>query len=164
MNVIYCTRGHYVGAYNMGGRNWHAIVTAMAAEERDDAPLGAKHCAVCGAKNLSVCEHCNNPMRPLTRHGGRPSYCVKCSKPFPWTQTALAEAKEYTDKLDMLTAEDKADLKESFADLTVDTARTPLAAKLLKQMMVKIGPVAGQVLSKIVVDFATKAAKKFIDQ
>jgi len=81
-------------------------------------------------------------------------------KPFPWTETALAAAREYTDDLDELSAEEKATLKGTFDDLAVDTARTPLAANRFKKFMTKVGPVAADVLQKIIETVATEAAKK----
>jgi hypothetical protein len=101
-------------------------------------------------------------MRPLTRHGGRPSYCVECANPFPWTVTALEAAKEYTDELDALTVEDKAALKESFADLTVDTPRTPLAASRYKRIVSKLAPFARETLQKIIVEVVTNGANKIM--
>jgi hypothetical protein len=53
-------------------------------------------------------------------------------------------------------------LKATFDDLTSDTARTPLAANRFKKFVSKIGPVAGDVLTKIIVDFATEAVKKYM--
>ena len=91
-----------------------------------------------------------------------PKYCGECGKPFPWTETALAAASEYADDLDQLSSEEKAALKGTFADLTVDTVRTPLAASRFKKFMIKVGPVAGAVLQKIVETVATEAAKKSI--
>jgi hypothetical protein len=86
----------------------------------------------------------------------------ECGNPFPWTETALAAAREYTDDLDQLDNDEKTSLKETFADLTVDTARTPLAASRFKKFVTKVGPVAGEVLRKIVETIATEAAKKSI--
>lgn len=94
--------------------------------------------------------------------GRRPAYCTKCGKPFPWTESAIQAAKEYTDELEKLSAEEKTALKETFADLTVDTPRTVLAAHRFKKLLGKIGPVAGDALTKIVVNVATEAAKKGI--
>jgi hypothetical protein len=64
--------------------------------------------------------------------------------------------------LDELTAEVKAVMKGSFDDLTTDTPRTPVAATRFKGIMAKMGPVAGDTLSKIVVNFATDAARKHL--
>lgn len=73
---------------------------------------------------------------------------------------ALSAAKEYTDDLDQLSAEEKTALKATFDDLTSDTARTPLAANRFKNFVTKLGPVAGDALAKIIVNVATEAAKR----
>ena len=89
-----------------------------------------------------------------------PRYCGECGKPFPWTETALEAAREYADDLDQLSSEEKAKLKATFDDLTIDTIRTPLAANRFKKFMTKVGPAAGGVLQKILEAVATEAAKK----
>jgi len=94
--------------------------------------------------------------------GSRPGYCGGCGKPFPWTETAVSAAKEYTDELDQLSPEEKTMLKGTFDDLTIDTARTPLAANRFKKLMNKIGPNAAGVLSKIVETVMTEAVKKMM--
>jgi hypothetical protein len=93
------------------------------------------------------------PFRP-------PKYCGQCGHPFPWTETALEAAKEYTDDLEQLTAAEKILFKETLDDLTRDTPRTPLAANRFKRLLNKIGPVAGSVLQKLMETVVTEAVKK----
>lgn len=95
----------------------------------------------------------------MDRPGVKPAYCGGCGKPYPWTEAALATAKEFADELD-LEPDDKEKLKATFDDLTVDTPRTGLAAHRFKAFVRKIGPAAGDVLTKIMVNVATEAAKK----
>jgi hypothetical protein len=59
-----------------------------------------------------------------------------------------------------LSSADKATLKATLDDLTVDTPRTELAAYHFKKFISKIGPTAGDVLTKIIVNVVTEAAKK----
>jgi len=63
------------------------------------------------------------------------------------------------DELD-LSSEEKTKLKAAFDDLTVDPPRTELAAHRFRNFMKKIGPAAGDVLAKIMVNAASEAAKK----
>ncbi len=72
---------------------------------------------------------------------------------------ALVAAKDYTDDLDLNT-EEKIVLKNAFDDLTSDTARTPVAATRVNKFIIKVGPVAGGILQKLVETLATEAAKK----
>lgn len=53
-------------------------------------------------------------------------------------------------------------LKATIEDLTTDTPRTELAAHKFKKFLKKIGPVAGDILTKIIVNVATEAAKRGI--
>jgi hypothetical protein len=89
----------------------------------------------------------------------RPSYCGDCGKPHPWTTIALATANEYTDELEGLSTEDKTTLKGTFVDLTVDSPRTGLAASRFKRIVNTIAPTAKDILTKIIVEVATQAAK-----
>ena len=91
-----------------------------------------------------------------------PKYCEECGVPFPWTEAALSAAKDYTDDLDQLNAEEKITLKATFDDLTSDTARTPVAANRFKKFMKKLGPAAADALTKIMVNVATEAAKNLL--
>jgi hypothetical protein len=127
-------------------------------------------CEDCGAPTVDQCQKCAWPIAGVgpdawtagTGPYRPPRYCGECGSPFPWTETALAAAREYTDDLDQLSNDEKASLKETFGDLTVDTVRTPLAVSRFKKFVTKVGPVAGDVLRKIVETIATEAAKKSI--
>jgi len=115
-------------------------------------------CSKCGAPTLDACQHCKSPIP----EGHKPSFCGQCSTPFPWTETALAAAKEYTDELEELSIGDKSILKATFNDLTADTPRTELAATRFKKLIRKVGPAAGDTLTKIMVNVVTEAAKKMM--
>lgn len=116
-------------------------------------------CTSCGAETINACQHCKTFI-DLGYPGQKSAYCGGCGKPFPWTEKALSAAKEYTDELDELSTEEKTTLKAVFNDLTVDTPRTELAASRFKKFIRKIGPAAGDALTKIMVNVATEAAKR----
>jgi hypothetical protein len=118
-------------------------------------------CATCGASNISACQHCQASIE-VDYPGGTPGYCGGCGKPFPWTETALSAAKEYTDELDQLTPEEKTVLKATIDDLTRDTAKTPLAASRFKKFMSKVGPSAEGVFKKFLETAVTEATKKMM--
>jgi hypothetical protein len=159
--AVYCLKGHFVCTLNevIRGRNWHD--TKIFLENPPEPEQLPPFCSKCGAMNISACQHCQKAIEKQDRRV-TPAYCVGCGKPFPWTETALAAAKEYTDELEALNAEEKLALKGTFDDLTSDTARTSVAANRFNNLIKKIGPVAGGVLKQIVVSVATEAAKKSI--
>jgi len=147
-------------------RNGHLVLGSL----KDSPQFRKPFCEDCGAATIEECQTCGWPIAgigPTAWMGGGgpyrpPRYCGECGKPFPWTETALLAAKEYTDDLDQLSPEEKTVLKGTLDDLTSDTDRTPLAASRFKKFMSKIGPAAGGVLQKIVENVITEAAKKMM--
>lgn len=157
--IVYCQNGHDLSTRDpirIGPLTPQRAVAMAERLRREKYAPRQPFCNECGASTLDVCQHCKAAIGP----GSRPAYCGQCSKPLPWTETALAAAKEYADELDELSAEDKASLKSTLDDLTLDTTRTELAVHRFKKTLRKIGPAAGDVLTKIIVNVATEAAKK----
>lgn len=157
--ILYCQNGHNLSTRDpirMGRITPQRAVAIAEQFRRDKLAPRQPFCNECGAPTLDKCQHCKSEIV----RGHRPAYCGACGKPFPWTETALAAAKEYTDELEELSAEDRASLKSTLDDLTADTPRTELAIHRLKKFMQKIGPAAGDALTKIMVNVATEAAKK----
>jgi hypothetical protein len=136
--------------------------------EQSEADPGANrdYCPICGSETVLACADCGakitssdtNPYREFKI----PSYCHGCGKPLPWTEMALLAANEYVDDLDQLSPDEKLVLKGTFDDLTSDTPRTAVAASRFKNLVNKIGPIAGALLQKIIETVATEAAKKHI--
>jgi hypothetical protein len=144
-------------------RGGHVIVTSLKVSPN----LRKSFCERCGSATVTQCQTCGWPIagEGYAPFGGGgpyelPKYCAECGKPYPWTERALSAAKEYTDDLDRLSAEEKTTLKASFDDLTGDTARTPVAAERFKKLLSKIGPAAGDTLKQIIVSVASEAAKR----
>jgi hypothetical protein len=79
-------------------------------------------CEDCGAATIDQCQKCGWPVSGIgpdawmaeTGPYRPPRYCGECGTPFPWTETALAAAREYTDDLDQLSDDEKASLKGTF--------------------------------------------------
>jgi hypothetical protein len=159
-SAIFCLNGHYVELLSqpLRARSGSELRYLMERASYQDPDKPQVFCTMCGARTLDACPHCSAPI--LYRFAGdRAAYCSGCGKPFPWTETALAAAKEFADELE-ISDDDKAKLKSTFDDLTVDTPRTELAAHRFKKFTQRIGPAAGDVLTKIIVNVATEAAKK----
>lgn len=158
--ILYCRNGHNLSTYDpiYIGSPTHRQVIAMAEQSRRDSHAPRQpFCTECGAPTLDACPHCGSKIA----RGPMPLHCGQCDKPFPWTEVALSAAHEYADDLD-LSPEEKSTLKAVCDDLTVDTPRTGLAMDRFNMFMRKIGPVAADVLKKIIVDVITEAAKKGI--
>jgi hypothetical protein len=133
--------------------------------------LRSKFCAKCGATTISACPECNANIRGhyyvpgVISVGGKyqpPNFCHNCGKSLPWTSRSIEAAKELTDEIDTLTAEEKGALKATFEDLTADSPKTQVATVRYKKFLAKVGPVLGDTLNKIVVPVATEAVKKML--
>lgn len=89
-----------------------------------------------------------------------PKFCGQCGGAFPWTERALAAAREYTDDLEELNVEEKNSLKGTFDDLANDTPRTPVALSRFRRALEKIGSAARNGLLQIIVSVATDEVKR----
>ena len=158
--ILFCEQGHDLGTRDPFRRG-HSVSSRIVEVERqayqDQLPR-QPFCTKCGKPTLDKCKECDAKIAK----GPRPSYCGACGKPFPWTESALTAAREYTDELDGLSSEDKETLKSTFDDLSADTPRTHLAAYQFKKLIKKITPAAGDVLQKIIVDVLSETGKKLL--
>lgn len=163
-NAIFCLNGHFVAAFNRtlrarSGAHLRALMERASQNEGEEQ--WARFCTECGASNINCCQHCNTLIGyPYVRY--RPSYCSGCGKAFPWTESALTAAREYTEELQQLDQAEKLNLNRSIVDLTNDTERTPLAANRFKEFMTKIGPSAATVLTETIKSVVSEAAKKYM--
>lgn len=139
----------------MGSVSFYAAIARAERDERERLSRDA-FCVQCGSPTLICCEKCKALIGP----GERPAYCGKCGEPFPWTATALGAAAEFADGLAPLTPAEKREFRGTLLDLTTDTPRTPLAVSRFKAIGAKVGPVALETFSKILVGILTDAAKK----
>lgn len=155
--ILFCRNGCDLSVYDpvRMGRSFHSMVARVERARWESQQPRQPFCSTCGAPTLDACDHCKAPIPK----GHRPAYCGQCGRPFPWTETALAAAKEYADELS-LSSEETTALKSTLDDLAVDSPRTELAANRFKKVLQKIGPVAGDALKTIAVNFVTEAGKK----
>ena len=155
----YCRNGHYIGTVDPTPRM--AVGDPSLSLEESDREYESSlqpFCTECGARIISRCQHCQERIDPSIAMK-KPAFCGRCGRPFPWTEIALQSAMEFTDELGELNADDKVALKETFEYLVVDTARTPLAASRFKRIVGTLAPTAKDILTKIIVEVATQAAK-----
>jgi hypothetical protein len=156
--------GHYIGAFNVVIRFRSPVqVRAMMERKSQEGPhLPPDFCTKCGDAIISACQQCKTPIELKSPAHRRPAYCSGCGKPFPWTETAILAAKDYTDQIEGVSTEDKTTLKESFTDLTKGTAKTPLAASTFTNLVKRIAPPAMDGLMKILAPVMTDWVKKHI--
>jgi hypothetical protein len=103
---------------------------------------------------MTTCKHCSIDIQLSAK------YCGKCGEPFPWTEDAIAAAQEYTDEIENVSPADKAILKDTFRDLTIETARTALAANRFMRIVRTSGPVVYETLRGILIDVMAETAVK----
>ena len=130
-----------------------------------------KFCDKCGEPTITNCQKCNAPIKgyyhylynhPLYSPNLPSSFCPECGKPYPWTEAKLKAAKELTDLLEDLSAEEREILKKSFDAIISDTPQTAVAANKIKILIAKVGKIAAEQLRQFIVDIASETAKKII--
>ena len=176
--ILFCRNGHDLSKYDQtihlsedesGSTSWvdagryrsptiQQISVLAERSRRESLQPRQPFCSECGAPTLDACQDCKSPILK----GHRPAYCGQCGKPFPWTEISLTTAREYTDELDELSSEDKLALKATFADLTVDSPKTEIAANRFKKILLKLAPDVAETIRKTIVEIASTTAVKLI--
>jgi hypothetical protein len=154
------------GAYDQAliCENGHVATSMLRLAPEDDAAF----CEHCGARNLKQCPNCERPIRGHYVGGAigfpyvRPSFCIYCGKPFPWTEKTLSAAKELADEIEELSADDRERLKQNLEEIASDNPRTEVAAGRIRNTIARIGPATGRVLERLATEIATEAARKIL--
>ena len=141
------------------------VVNSMA---RDYPASNSPYCAKCGEPTMTACPTCKTEMRGFFHVPGTlglsryspPAFCYQCGKPFPWTESGLAAARELVDTFDTLSPDDKSSLQDALPELVKDTPRTKVAEAKYRAITKKVGKDAYDGLRSIVVDIASEAVKK----
>lgn len=127
-----------------------------------------KFCDECGAETITNCPRCQEPIRGL--YWGSmslnpyvpPKFCHNCGAPYPWTEKRLAAARDLTDELSGLNADEKASLSKSLHDLIKESPSTPVAIARFKRLVAKAGNAAAEGFKSILIDIVSEAVKKQI--
>jgi hypothetical protein len=146
-----CTNGH--------------VVNSMA---RDYPETNAPFCDECGSPTLMACPSCQTPIRGHYHVPGvlggyeysAPGFCHNCGAPYPWTAASLQAAKDLTDELEGLSAEDRSELKRSLDDLVKKTPQTAVAETRFKRIMKKAGKEGVDAMRSILTDVLSETIKK----
>lgn len=126
------------------------------------------HCSRCGAKSLEQCADCGVPIRGAYHvyawgtfnASAVPAFCGECGKPFPWTETALRAAREFTHELKELSDIEKEEISRSLTGVLSDGPKTPAAVMRIKELAQKAGKAAMEGLKSILINVACEATKK----
>jgi hypothetical protein len=141
----------------------------MTGDREREPQRSARFCPKCGVATISACPNCNAALRGDYRRAWnvtlcRPlNYCYSCGAPYPWTMATIQAAKEQAAEVEGLDDVERMQLQGVIDDLAAGGARTELAASRFKRLMKKAGQTVGSGLYKIVVDVASEAAKKAIN-
>jgi hypothetical protein len=149
-----CVNGHVVNEYS-----------------RSQPAHNSDHCPQCGAKTITACPKCSAITRGYYHVSGAvsfsgmthaPGFCHNCGKPYPWTESRLSAAREYVREMEHLSDNEKGILERSLDDLVRDTPNTPVAAMRFKQLVLKAGPAAMEILKTILIEIMAEPAKRAI--
>jgi hypothetical protein len=143
-------------------QNGHVVNGSMI----DFPQFNTKYCEQCGAETISKCPKCSTEIRGSYREGfgsyDRPLYCHNCGQAYPWTESAIAAAKEYADTLEGLSSDEKEIIKKDINELVRDSPKQVVAASRFKKTMQKIGRASADGFRNILVDVLSEAIKKSI--
>jgi len=134
--------------------------------------LNQNFCHKCGAKTITTCQRCNNPIKGDDRNVAKhvpgnntleiPLFCMDCGAPFPWTESKLGAARELVYEVGGLTDQEKEIFYKSIEDIAQETPRIHVAVVRFQKYIAKTGAVIGGAIRDIVVDIASETAKKLL--
>ena len=156
--------------------NGHVLTTAVKYLKIVDD----EYCSTCGKQAISSCPHCEDPIRGFRHEEGidyfdkhfippatnsyyaLPRFCHKCGRTYPWTETAVAAAKELARELEQLSKDDRDALEGSIDDLVAEGPRTEVALARFKRIIAKAGDEAKGGFKTILVDVVSEVVKKVL--
>ena len=145
--VRYCLKGHWDdnGAPIYIGRPPFRQLQKLALVQKNRLE-SVKFCLICGSELLSACQECGAPL-----HYGidddPPQHCGGCGKPFPWTANPVAvEAAPVEEPEESITAR----------VISAPVGRVKGFRTWAHNALVKFGPSAGRMVSKVATDYVEK--------
>lgn len=127
------------------------------------------YCKDCGSKSITHCPNCQEPIRGSAIGRGTfgsnspypvPSYCQKCGKPYPWTESKQKALLELSNELGF--AQLHKALTEDVLDLTAETPRSKAAAMRFKRLAEEAGKNTAGIFRDLMVDIAAESVKRII--
>ena len=125
-------------------------------------------CSKCGAASVSFCPSCNAMIHGeydcgvVVIGGSTPvePYCYNCGKPYPWTESALKNARLLIQEEEEFSEQLKASLSDSLPDIVSETPGTQLAVVRTKKALTSAGKFTADAMRQFVIDFGCELAKK----
>ncbi len=124
-----------------------------------------KYCE-CGSETIHQCPSCNNNIKGAFRSFGDwmknpPMGCLKCGKPYPWTQTAIEKVSELINE-SALSVTEKQEAKTDLDSILKNTPGAESAARRTHGRLVKMGGVLRAAYTEYVVPLAAETLAKII--
>jgi len=122
-----------------------------------------KYCE-CGAETIHQCPSCNNNIKGATRGytmERAPMGCLKCGKPYPWTQAAVEKVSALIDE-SALTATEKQETKTDLDLIIKNTPGAESAARRTHGRLAKVGGVLRAAYSEYIVPLAADTLAKIL--
>jgi hypothetical protein len=120
-------------------------------------PVGkGEHCQQCGNPIIAACPNCDAPIRGqdvwLHHEYVRPSFCYKCSRPYPWMEDRLQTARELLYHDDKLTEKNREELWPLLKDVMSNPKDdlTPAKRKLIDNKLSNAGQVTREVITDLI--------------
>lgn len=172
-NVIVCLNGHIV----------NPRVNACPDQT-------VRFCQECGKAAIGACPECKAPFKwssferdgLIISRGGHEAtlaeleqrgllkwwqtprephkFCERCGKPFPWTEKAMAAAKDGIKDLEGLDQQEKGQLRDALPDLVCQSPKTSRAASLFRRLLLKTADHGAPFLTQCLANIACALAKK----
>lgn len=140
--------------------------------------LQQKFCQNCGAPTITKCPDCGVEIRGakyeykqnwVDARSGRttfqklsspnvPSYCLNCSKPYPWTKNKIETAIQILTEYGKLDEQEKKTIEQDINNIAKDVPQAELSAMRIKRIWEKCSS-AGY---EIIMEFASRTAAKIL--
>lgn len=127
------------------------------------------YCEKCGAKTISFCKHCNQPIHgeyeckdfaDLAVGYHKPYYCWNCGKPYPWTERIIENAIEILALDETLSESDREMIKNAIPNLIVETPDTPISVAKYSKGLNNAADFVKSSLRQLLVDVVSETIKK----
>ena len=124
-----------------------------------------KYCE-CGAETIHQCPSCNNNIKGAFRSYGDwlkspPMGCLKCGKPYPWTQAAVEKVGQLINESGLSTTE-KQEVKTDLDSIIKNTPGAESAARRTHGRLVRMGGVLRVAYDEYVVPLVAETLAKII--